>query len=187
MSIPITEPTEVQAGATLKVRKTLADYPASAGWALSYQFRGTGAGHDATTTADGDSFLLTVPAGTTQSWAAGLWVWQAWVEKSGERYLADNGQFTVSAVLPAANTSLDARSTTKRTLDAIEAMIGGKASLDQQEYQIGNRMLRRYTITELIELRREYRKTYAQELQAESKRTGKPLRQNVLTRFTKPV
>jgi hypothetical protein len=42
-------------------------------------------------------------------------------------------------------------------LDAIEAVIENRATLDQQEYTIGSRHLKRMTAAELIEFRDKYR------------------------------
>jgi hypothetical protein len=53
--------------------------------------------------------------------------------------------------------NLDDRSHARKVLDAIEAVIENRATLDQQEYTIGSRHLKRMTVAELIEFRDKYR------------------------------
>lgn len=184
--IATTEPVSIHAGETIKFKKSLPNYPAGDGWAVVYKFRGASAGYDATATADGDAHVVTVPASTTANWAGGMWVYQAWASKSGESYLVTSDQINVVAALPNSSTVVDPRSNAKRILDAIDAMMLGKATLDQQEYQIGTRMLKRIPITELIELRKTYAKLVAGEIIAANVAAGKPKMKTILARFDTP-
>lgn len=186
MTLPTTEPTSFAAGETLKWRKSLANYLASAGWALSYKFRGAGAGFDVTAVAVGDDFEITVLAEQTSALVGGQCWWEAWVTKAGETYRVEAGQATVSPALPDKGLAYDGRSQVKRILDAIDALIAGKATLDQQEYQIGDRQLRRIPIADLILLRKTYAQLYNQEQQAARLVKGGPFFKTVLTRFTTP-
>lgn len=177
--IPDHEPARFVAGATLKWTKSLADYSAADGWQLDYYFRSAaGAGFDATAAADGSTWAVTVPAATTAPLAAGDLTWQAWVSKAGEKYIVDDGACAVEASLATASTAtaVDTRSRAKRILDAIDAMIEGKASLDQQEYTIdtgaGSRSLGRIPIPDLIELRATYAQIYNRELRKAGRRRG---------------
>lgn len=186
MTIPTTEPLAFAGGETLKWRKFLTDYPATAGWTLKYYFRGPGAGFDEVATADGDDYLVVVASATTAPLVGGDWFWQGWIEKGAEKYLVASGQAKVTAALPASGSTYDGRSSIKKILDAIDAMIQGKATQDQQEYQIGDRMLRRYPIGELVELRKTYANLYTQEQQTAGQAKGRPLFKTVLTKFTTP-
>lgn len=184
--IPEIEPDEFTAGETLEWRKSLDDFPAS-DWTLKYYFRApVGGGFDATAAADGDDFSVSVAA--PDSLAAGAIYWQAWVEKGGEKHLVAEGNSTVKASLAgvAAGAAFDGRSRVKKILDAIDAMMEGKATRDQQEYQIGtpsgNRMLRRIPIDQLISLRRYYAGLYAKE----RRRAGGFFMQTIETRFDEP-
>ena len=51
----------------------------------------------------------------------------------------------------------DARSHVQRVLDAIEAVLEKRATLDQEQYRINNRELRRTPIADLLKLRDRYR------------------------------
>ena len=69
--------------------------------------------------------------------------------------------------------NLDDRSHARKVLEAIEAVIEGRATKDQEEYTIGSRTLKRTPVKELLELRDKYRgEVHAEEL-AENARNGK--------------
>ena len=95
-----------------------------------------------------------------------------------EKYLVDDGTSAVEASLAAASaeTAVDTRSRVKRILDAVDAMIEGKATLDQQEYVIdtgaGSRSLKRIPIPDLILLRKTYAQLYNRELRKSGRRRG---------------
>jgi hypothetical protein len=187
-TIPTFEPTEIIAGETLNWTKSLLDYPASEGWTLKYYFRGAGAGFDVTATADGDDFSITVSATATATMAAGVYYWQAEVSLSGEKHIVDSGQATVKASLASVTSSatFDGRSRAQKILDAIDAMLEGKASLDQQEYMIGNRSLKRIPIPDLIALRTHYAQLVGRERRAEKIRQGASFLKTVHVRFRQP-
>jgi hypothetical protein len=184
--IPTTEPQLFVAGETLIWRKSLSDYPPGNGWTLKYSWRSQAGGFDVTADADGSAYKITVPSSSTQSLAATTIFWQAWVENgdASEKHFIGRGQATVEAAFQAPDVVYDGRSPVKRILDAIDALVAGKASLDQQEYTIGNRSLRRIPITELIALRDKYARLYASQQQKARLREGAPFFKNILTRFT---
>jgi hypothetical protein len=187
LDVPTYEPTSITAGETLKWTKDLGDYPAS-DYTLKYYFRGGGAGFDATANANGDTHEIEVAATTTAPLAAGTLYWQAWVEKDDEKYVVDAGQVEVKpglAALAAAETH-DGRSKAKVILDAIDDMVEGKATRDQQEYTIGNRMLKRIPIPDLILLREKYAQIYARERRTERLKQGAPFLKNIHMRFREP-
>jgi hypothetical protein len=187
LSVKPYEPITFAAGETLSWTKDLADYSPSDGWALAYFFHGpdrfTATGTDASS-----YFDVTVPSTDTEKLQAGTYYWQAWVTKGDESYQVDSGQVTVTASLRTGESGApyDGRSTAKRILDAIDALVEGKATLDQQEYQIGNRSLKRIPIADLIVLRKQYARIYSQERRNEKTRRGAPYFKTILTRFESP-
>ncbi|HEV2706251.1 MAG TPA: hypothetical protein VGV59_10030 [Pyrinomonadaceae bacterium] len=183
---PTAEPREIVAGAQLEWTKELDDYPASE-WTLTYYCRGTGTGFDAIAVADGDTHVLTVPAADTAAMTPGVYYWQAWVEKGGEKFVVASGQVTVKKGFASVATgvAVDERSQAKKILDAIDAMMLGKATLDQQEYQINNRALKRIAPERLLELRKYYAGLYATERRRARVRAGRTLFQTVNVRFDK--
>jgi hypothetical protein len=65
---------QVAAGDTLTHSVTLSDYPASAGWVLSYRLiPRTGSAITFNAAADGDNFAVSVAAATTSAWTAGTY------------------------------------------------------------------------------------------------------------------
>lgn len=187
MSIPTYEPQSFVAGETLQWTKELTDYSPSDGWALKYYFQG--ADRFTVDAVDaGTYFEITVARDTTRTVQAGTYYWQAFVTKDDETHLVDSGQVTMKPSLlnEEGSTAFDGRSTAKQILDAIDAMLKGKATLDQQEYQIGNRMLKRIPIPDLIALRTQYAQLYAREQRTEKLNQGAPFFKTILTRFVRP-
>lgn len=173
-------------GESFEWEKSFDPYPASDGWTLSYYFRGIGAGMQIDGAADDDAFLLTATASQTTNLSAGVYYYQGFVSKDDEKILVDSGEVKVLPSLVDENANYDGRSQVKITLDAIDAMIAGKASLDQQEYTIGNRQLKRYSMADLIALRDKYAALYAAEVRAENRKKGKGIFKNSYVRFQKP-
>jgi hypothetical protein len=68
--------------------------------------------------------------------------------------------FGIMEVLPdlaAVSAPYDARSDNEKALEAIEAVLGKRATLDQDRYKINNRELWRTPISDLLKLRDVYR------------------------------
>ena len=128
-----------------------------------------------TGTTEGDGWRITVPAATTANFDAGLWTWQAIATYSTLQYTAGRGQFTVKATAAYTSTpgAFDDRSRAEIDLGYVEAAIrtlsqGGMV----QEYSIGGRSLRRYKMTELLELRSTLQNEVAMERRREKIRQG---------------
>lgn len=158
-SIPTTEPTELRAGDTWKWTRSVPDYPASS-WTLKYRFKNAAGGFEIVASASGDDYSVTVAAATSAGHAAGSYTWTAWVEGgSSEKYTIDSGTCTVLPDFRAtsASTALDSRTHARIVLDAIEAVLEGRASKDQEEYEIAGRRLKRTPIPILIKMRQTYR------------------------------
>ena len=182
---PTIEPASFVTGETVVWSKSFTDYPASE-WALTYYFRGGSTGINVAAAADGDDFLVTITA-AANTLAAGVWDYQAFLTKGSEKYLAASGKVTVKASLTGNEaTTFDGRSQAKKILEALDAMIEGTASVNQKRYQINNRELERYSLTELIALRTHYANLVAREQQAERLKDGKGFLKNIHTRFTRP-
>jgi hypothetical protein len=170
--IPTREPRSFIAGETLEWSKSLDDYPADE-WTLKYSLRGPGtAPADITATADGEEFLVDVSSTVTTALTAGTWRLVGWVEKGSEKHFIHDREVIVIAA-PASGT-LDTRSTAKIIVDAIDALMTGKASLDQQSYKIADRELVRMTPKELTDWRTYYWNIYVRE--ERSKRGGSSMR-----------
>ena len=66
------------------------------------------------------------------------------------------GSFTARADLATAEGEIDLRTPDEIALDNIDAVIAGRAKVDQQRYRINNRELYRESMSELLRLRRYY-------------------------------
>ncbi|WP_431112921.1 hypothetical protein [Variovorax paradoxus] len=64
-----TEPISIIPGDTVKWARRLADFPASGGWALSYELLNAMHRYEIVASADGDAFRVVVSAQTTQAFA----------------------------------------------------------------------------------------------------------------------
>lgn len=155
----------ITAGDTLDFTTSVSDYAASAGWTLKYRIspRAAGTAIDLTASASGDDFLVEVAASTTATWAPGFYTWSAFVEKAGERFTVDRGQLEIRAPSSTMSGGYDGRTHARKVLDAIEAVIENRATLDQESYAINGRSLKRMPIEQLLKLRQIYRAEVAGE------------------------
>lgn len=167
-TVPTTIPASVRAGDTVTWSRSLDDYPAAAGWAITTTLVKVGAKITIVSAADGDLHKSTVTAAITATWGAGSYAWHERVIKGAESYSVGSGQIDI---LPDyAGTSpggLDARSHAQRTLAALEAWIEAR-DIGVAEYEIAGRRLKTIPIPDLLKLRDRYR----QEVRAQSGSNG---------------
>ncbi len=182
--IPTTEPTEIIVGDTLKWRREdlTSNYPASAGWALTYALRGPQK-INITASADGDYFEVNVTAANTADYKAGDYWWSAYVTKGAERYQIDSGTLKIISNLSAIGDTYDGRSHAKIVLDAIEAVIAKRATKDQMGYSIAGQSLSKTPIADLLLLRDRYKIEYQRELDVEKIANGKATGNRILSKF----
>lgn len=178
---PTIEPASIAAGDTLRFDRSLPSYLASAGWQLSYTLINAAGKITFAASAAGDLHAVTVAASTTAAWQAGDYAWRARVSKAGEVYTVGEGRITIRPAF--AGNNHDARSHARRTLEAIEAMIEGRASSAAMEYEIAGRRLRYIPIPELLQLRDKYRAEVLREDAAAATAAGLPDRRRVFVRF----
>ena len=84
-------------------------------------------------------------ATTTDDVVAGLYTWVAQVAYGGEKFTVDSGVLTVNPDYHTGTSTAtyDGRSHARIVLAAIEAVIEGRASIDQEGYEIAGRSLKR--------------------------------------------
>lgn len=149
------------AGDTAKWLTTLPDYPASAGWVLTTTLVSATSRYTITATALGDDHLSTASAATTAGWVAGSYSLRSQVAYGGEVYTVRD--YPRIVIQPAYGTAVDARSSARKALDAIDAVLEGRASSAVADYTINGRSLRYIPIPELLQLRDRYRVDVARE------------------------
>ena len=97
------------------------------------------------------AYTISVPDSTTVSYTKGDYTWQEYISNATDRIVLNTGFVTLEPNLDA-DTS-DPRSFWAKVLDAIEATIENRASIDQSSMSIAGRSLSRMTIDELLTLR----------------------------------
>lgn len=162
--IPTSEPAALRAGDTWTwSRNDLTDYPAST-WSLTYRLRNADGFIDIAAAADGDAFLVSVPAATTAAYSAGIFHWYAFVSDGTDRHQVDDGTIEVLGDVSAA-AAFDGRTLTERLLDAVNAALEARADaqqLDLIQSAIGDRsksrdpaFLHQYRSRLIVEVQRE--------------------------------
>lgn len=155
-----TEPISIIPGDTVKWMRSLADYPACAGWALSYELLNAMHRYQIAATADGAAHRVVISASTSQSYTPGSYDWRARVTNADEVYTVGTGRLTIA---PSFSAAADVRSHARRTLDAIEAVLEGRATSATAEYEINGRRLKYIPLNELHALRTKYQREVAAE------------------------
>ncbi|MFA4871418.1 MAG: hypothetical protein WC623_24680 [Pedobacter sp.] len=185
VSIPTIEPEEIIAGDNATWKITVSDYPASGGWSLIYAFRGGGTAIAITATTSGDDYLITLTPSITSLWAAGTYRWQSHITKTtpAESHPIATGMLVVKARLSTQTAGYDPRSQIKKTLDAISALLEGKAVADVMSYTIAGRSIAKMTPEELIKWQNNFQIKYDSELKAEKIAQGLGGGGRVLVRF----
>ena len=196
------EPTEIVIGDTLSwVRRNVQantvnddgtietdDILASEGWILKFVAVGRLGQISITATTDTedtDDFIFTATAATTSAYVAGDYQWQIIATLSTVRYTIALGRVTCVDNIAARVALYDNRSHAKKVLDAIEAVLEGRASRTQGEmaYSKSGRSLQLTPIPELLKLRQVYKREYEAELALEQMKTGMGSGRKIVTRF----
>lgn len=157
--MPTTEPAGIISGDTIQFLISLADYPSSDGWVLHYTLVGSaGAPITWNGISSGSGHQITVSASTSGAYPAGLYTATKYVTKTatGERYTLGQIPITIHPDLAAATTATDTRSHAQKVLDAIEAVIEGRAKSGDQEITIDGTRLVNMTVDQLLKLRSTY-------------------------------
>lgn len=163
-------PSQIQAGDTLELEYSNANYPAST-WAITGYLRGQSIA-DISFIADGDNHTATVTAATTALWTAGVYQYSIVAAKGAEKVTIETGYASVLSAISSIFSPASNASHVKKVLDAIEATIEGSASSDQLRVKINNRELEKMSLLDLYRFRQMYKAEYAQELRANGLATG---------------
>lgn len=177
------EPATMNAGDSISWLLTLADYPASDGWTLKYNAVSASGRFAIVSSASGDDHAVSVAKETSAAYPAGNYTLVKYVESATELITLAELPLTVRPNLAGTTTAYDNRSHVKKVLDAIEAVLEGVASTDQQEITIDGTAIKRRTVADLLKLRGQYLQYYQQE-QAAAGISGASGRQKILVRFT---
>lgn len=157
----------------------LTAYPAP-DWTLKAILRGPSA-IDLTADPNGRAHRFSASAAATAEWEPGRYALSLRAERDGEVLEVDTGTIEIRPDIEAAAAGeVDARSHVQRVLDAIEAVIEKRATIDQERYTINNRELWRTPIEDLLKLRNFY-KSELRRINAQ--KSGRLFDQTVRIRF----
>jgi hypothetical protein len=109
------------------------------------------------TTVNTTDYRVQATPTATAAWTPGAYNWFRWVEKAGERQSLGSGSLTVQVNPATVAQGADIRSQAEAALDAINAVLANRATVDQQEMSIAGRSLKRMTVDELLKLRGYYK------------------------------
>lgn len=184
---PDTEPEELVIGDRwLWKRSDLsADYP-TASYSLQYvaDKQGTGSTSFTLSATETDGvYLIEVASATTATYTAGTYSWQAYITRTSDSQRISVARGTWKVIPNLSASTADPRSHVKKVLDAIEAVIESRASVDQMAYTIQGRSLSRTPLPDLLKLRDTYKAEYANELNTARRKNGLPPRNRLLTRL----
>lgn len=186
---PLQEPEFLVAGDRWAWKRTdlVSDYPTDA-YALTYEFHedsGGGGNHRFTVAAveTTDAYIVEVSHSTTDNYNSGDYHWDAYITRSSdsERLIVDKGRTRIDVDL--ATSTADVRTHAKKALDAIEAVIENRATIDQSSFSLAGRSLSRMSVDELLQFRNYYRAEYNRELQKAKMRNKKPTGNMIGVRF----
>lgn len=148
-------PSSASAGLTFDRPATLTAYPAPK-WQVSAVLRGPGS-IDLDAEAEGTQHRFHVTAAQTAEWAPGTYWYSIRATDGTDVIEVEAGEIVIKPDLAAAAGGHDGRIHAQRVLDAIEAVLEKRATLDQERYRINNRELYRTPIGDLLKLRDRYK------------------------------
>lgn len=141
-------------GETLTITETVADATA-----VEVRYGGPTSG-TASMSASGGEWTVNI---ATDNMKAGDYAAEVWATYAGNvKRVVSKQSFSIRASLAVG----DIRSNARKSLDAIDAMLGGQAQEGVRRYRINNRELERYTVDELLKLRSHF----AAEVQREERK-----------------
>ena len=163
------------------------DYPL-ADYTMTYHFSGDSGGggthHFTLSATEADNnYYFEKPSSETESLSVGDWEWQLYAFRTSdsERITLDYG--LAKFVYGELDTNNDLRSHAKKVLDAIEAVIEGRATIDQSSFSLAGRSLSRMSIDELMTFRDRYNAEYKREVKRSRIRNGKGSGNSVPVKF----
>lgn len=174
MNVPTSIPATLVAGDSWQWLLSLSDYPAPT-WLASVFFRSRKEFFKADAVASGTDQSFSIAASTTAGYTAGRYEWSVRVT-DGTNVVSLSSGWTDVSPNPAASGERDPRSWARRTLDALEATLEGRASADQMAMTINGRSISRMSIPDLRAWRAELRQEVTTQEKASVPGKGRDIR-----------
>ena len=147
-------PDEIGAGLTLDVLLNLTAYPAPE-WVVTVYLRGPGS-IDLPATAEGSQHRIHEDAATTANWTPGVYWYSMRATRGADVVEVEAGDVQVLPDLTTVPPGYDGRTQAEIALEAINALLANRATIDQERYRINNRELYRMSVEDLLKLRSFY-------------------------------
>lgn len=133
---------------------SLSNYPATE-WTLTAHLRG-GVAIDLLAVADGTDHAFNAAAAVTAEYTPGRYQLTLRATNGTAVEEVQNSAVDILPDLATVTSPYDGRTDNEKALEAIDAVLGKRASLDQERYRINNRELYRTPIADLLKLRSFY-------------------------------
>jgi hypothetical protein len=176
----LTIQSEYVAGDTWAFTMSLADHDAPT-WTATIYFENQNQTFSATASASGSDHSFSIAAATTAGYKAGRYRWSIRATSGATVETVQSGWVDVLPN-PASSGMRDVRSWTRRTLEAVEATIEGRATDGQLAVTIAGRSISRIPLMELMQIRGQLRGEVRAEEQAENAGLGR----NIKVRYARP-
>jgi len=159
---------------------TCRSYPSTT-WTLTYTLQITGTVYTVVADANSDgTYTVSIPSAVTATYEGGHYRYTAVATLGADRHTVEQGTLFVELDL-STNPNENSESWVKQALDAVNAVILGKATNDQQSYSIQGRSLTRYSIEDLWKLRDRLQRLYNKELAEEGLKKKRIIQSSFLT------
>lgn len=147
-------PKKIIAGVNFSASMWRAEFSGAA-WSATIILRGPST-IDIASARDGSRHVWDVPATDSAAWEPGDYACAVRVTDGEAIHEVESSRVRIAPDLAAASAGFDGRSENRVALDAINAVIARRATLDQERYRINNRELYRTSIADLLKLRAHY-------------------------------
>lgn len=167
-------PASMTAGLSFSACFDLPNYPAP-DWTITLYLRGPSQ-IDIASEPSGSQHLLSASPAVTATWLPGEYWYTIRASNGTDVSEVEKGQLLIEQDLVLQPAGYDGRSEAQKALDAIDAVLANRATLDQERYRINNRELYRTPIDQLLKLRSFYRSRVRQERGQSSMGRSVPVR-----------
>jgi F0F1-type ATP synthase epsilon subunit len=183
---PTTEPSELQLGDFWAWKKTdlSDDYP-TADYSLSYEFNiidgATAVNFTLSASESNNEYVIETT--DTSSYTKGEYNWVSYITRASDSARIKISEGFTEIQDNYATTAASVRSHAKKVLDAIEAVIENRATMDQSSMSIAGRSLSRLTIDELLTFKNRYKAEYLKEIKKARLKNNKASGNLIKARF----
>ena len=179
-----TMPSVLRVGQTIDYIASLADFPASDGWALRLVLNPRSGGTVITldSSASDDDHLIQVGSATTSGWTAGDYGWEIWALGVGEQHHVESGQLTLLPSLLYAGAGTDTRTQAEVALADAKAALAAWTPT-RRRYRIGDREMEFSSSAEIGAIISHWEHEVAREVNAERLRKGMKTTRKVFVRM----